>query len=136
MLAYFVPIDWPAAPFARKNGPVKRQAPRDSTVPSTSSFRLSRAEVVQGDQVRAARALLDWSISLAAEKCGIGINTINRFEKGHRPGVAIMQAIVDVFEQHGVLFIDSEVGPGVIRNDRLSHGAGGRSADDADSGAH
>lgn len=86
----------------------------------TIAVRSSHPEVVQGDQIRAARALLNWSTPFAAARCGVGINTINRFEKGHRaPGSAILETIVQVFEAHGIVFIDSEIGPGVIRNDKV-----------------
>lgn len=85
------------------------------------TVKVSRPEVVQGAQIKAARALLDWSTPFAAVQCGVGLNTINRFEKGHRsPGSAILEIIVRVFEANGIVFIDSEIGPGVLRNDAIS----------------
>jgi transcriptional regulator with XRE-family HTH domain len=85
----------------------------------SAAFHVSNPELVRGSQVRAARALLNWSLPVTAEKCGIGTNTISRLEKGHRsPGDEILQQMVRVFEEHGVLFIDTDAGTGVLLTDR------------------
>lgn len=84
-----------------------------------SAFHISNPDMVRGHQVRAARALLDWSLPTAAARCGVGRNTISRLEKGHRaPGTGILQDIVHAFEEHGVVFINTDVGAGVLLNDR------------------
>ena len=87
----------------------------------SAQFHISNPEVVQGSQVRAARALLDWSIPVAADRCRVGVTTISRFEKHQRtPQSAIVREIVRVFEEHGVLFIDTDAGSGVLLIDRAT----------------
>lgn len=86
---------------------------------NSTKFDMSDAGIVTGTQLRAARALLDWSIPRTAESCGVGSITLRRFESGERsPGIVILKAIVGVFEENGVLFIDTDFGTGVILVDR------------------
>lgn len=73
--------------------------------------------MVTGSQLRAARALLNISVSELAEDTGLAINTIRRAEGTN--GVAPITAanaklLLTVFDQAGVLFIPAdELGPGV-----------------------
>ena len=62
-------------------------------------------------QCRAARALLDWSIKMAANQAGISMNTIGHFERGNgmmtdgnkRHLVAALTAAGIVFIPNGVI---------------------------------
>jgi transcriptional regulator with XRE-family HTH domain len=80
------------------------------------------------EQLRAARALLRWSQSNAAERASVSLETIKRLERMTGPltrvHVETLQAIQDALEQGGVEFIDENGGgPGV----RLKKSAGNES---------
>jgi transcriptional regulator with XRE-family HTH domain len=56
-------------------------------------------------QVRAARALLDWTQPVLAERAGIALATLKRFEKGLRqPVPATLDAIVKTLAKAGIVF--------------------------------
>jgi transcriptional regulator with XRE-family HTH domain len=67
-------------------------------------------------QIRAGRALLDWSQEQLAEAAGVGLSTVRDYEKERRGGeVAGLKAIRRALENRDVLFLPSEgdAGPGV-----------------------
>ena len=67
-------------------------------------------------QVRAARALLDWSQEVLASSAEVGISTVRDFEAGRRdPAPENVNAIQKVLVKSGVVFIslDKHGGPGV-----------------------
>ena len=72
--------------------------------------------VINPEQCRAARALLDWSRTDLAEASGVGQSTISKFERRertpHRSNVAALQASL---EAAGVVFIEGgeAIGSGV-----------------------
>lgn len=62
-------------------------------------------------QVRAARALLDWSQGQLADEAHVGRQTIVRFEKGdHTPNDVVILAIQAALERAGVVFIPASEG--------------------------
>ena len=67
-------------------------------------------------QVRAARAILDWSMVDLAKAARVSVSTVKRFEDGRLAPVsdetvALMQ---DAFETEGVRFLpDDGTGPGL-----------------------
>ena len=69
------------------------------------------------EQVRAARAALGWSIESLAERSGISVRTIIRYEDTHgippsRGGN--LQKLISCFEAAGIEFIGTpEDGPGI-----------------------
>ena len=69
-------------------------------------------------QIKAARALLGWSATELAERCGIGSATVKRYElqEGYpKATVQNLAAIQAVFEDSGVEFMgDPLVNPGVM----------------------
>lgn len=69
-------------------------------------------------QIKAARALLGWSATELAERCGIGSATVKRYElqDGYpKATVQNLAAIQAVFEESGVEFLgDPLVNPGVM----------------------
>lgn len=76
-------------------------------------------------QIKAARAMLDWSQADLAQRSGVSEPTIKRLEAsggdlGGRLDTA--QKIVDTLKEAGVLFLDGpysgEGGPGVRLRDR------------------
>jgi transcriptional regulator with XRE-family HTH domain len=73
--------------------------------------------MIVGAQLRAARALLNWSASDVAEKCLSTRNTIQRLEQSEGiPSTKIqtLVAIKSLFEEAGVEFIGTpDHGPGV-----------------------
>ena len=61
-------------------------------------------------QCRMARALLDWTQPELAERCGLAVMTISKFEKEEGtavPEVRTLQKITTVFEIAGVVFTDA-----------------------------
>lgn len=70
------------------------------------------------EQLRAARALLDWSQDQLAEKSGVGVATIRRLEgqSGNlRTYSDTLWRLQAAFEQAGIIFIPEAdgLGPGV-----------------------
>jgi transcriptional regulator with XRE-family HTH domain len=77
--------------------------------------------MITGAQVRAAKALLDWSGSSLAEEAGVAISTIRRVEACNglleTASVKVLQAIKGALERNGVEFIGTpEDRPGVRLN--------------------
>lgn len=73
--------------------------------------------MITGAQIRAARALLKWTANDLADKAGIGVATIRRFEThdGVPSGqVRILEILKSALEKAGVEFIGTpDEGPGV-----------------------
>ncbi len=79
--------------------------------------------MITGAQVRAAKALLNWSGSVLAERADIAISTIRRIESvdGVLPSASarVLQAIQSAFEDAGVEFIGTpDDRPGVRLKNR------------------
>jgi transcriptional regulator with XRE-family HTH domain len=78
---------------------------------------MSRVSVLTGSQLRAARGLINLSVSELAERTGLAINTIRRAEGTNGPSpitAANMKLLSSAFDEAGVLFIPAdELGPGV-----------------------
>ena len=65
-------------------------------------------------QVRAARALLEWTQTDLAAAAKIAVPTVKRFETGVRTPIPIVKgAIVRALEDAGVEFIPAKSGKGV-----------------------
>jgi len=78
--------------------------------------------MITGMQVRAAKALLNWTGSELSAKAGIGLSTVRRIEGCdgllETASIKVLKAIKIALESEGVEFIGSpEDGPGV----RLKH---------------
>ena len=57
-------------------------------------------------QVRAARALLNWSVRDLSEQSGVHRNTITNFETGRYGGSqAVLTAMQTALEKAGVIFV-------------------------------
>ena len=74
--------------------------------------------MITGMQVRAAKALLNWTGSELSARAGVGLSTVRRIEGCdgmlETASIKILQAIKIAFESAGVEFIGSpEDGPGV-----------------------
>ena len=89
-----------------------------ASLATTSRIAEVRA-VLTGSQMRAARALLNWSAADLAERCGVSYNTIQRAERSDEmPNMQSrnLLAIKTALEQAGVEFIDGSYsgagGPG------------------------
>jgi len=74
--------------------------------------------VLSASQIRAARALLGWSGADLAEKSGIGITTLRRYEVQEgipAANTTVLLSIKACFEEAGIEFIgDPLKNPGVI----------------------
>ena len=74
--------------------------------------------MITGAQVRAAKALLDWSGSRLADEAGIAISTIRRVEACdgllESASIKVLQSLKTALEIGGVEFIGApDEGPGV-----------------------
>jgi DNA-binding XRE family transcriptional regulator len=73
--------------------------------------------VITGGQIRAARALLDWTAEVAAKAAGISRQTLLKFERHEVIPPSRTQSLLDlkrVFEEAGIEFIGAPgEGPGV-----------------------
>lgn len=73
--------------------------------------------MLTGSQLRAARGLLNLSVSELAERTGLALNTIKRAESTNGPApitMANVKLLISTLEAAGVLFIEAdELGPGV-----------------------
>jgi predicted transcriptional regulator len=68
------------------------------------------------EQLRAARAVIDWSRDDLANRSGVSPNTVWGFERGHSdPKLSTLNRRQRELEAAGVLFLDQgdTVGPGV-----------------------
>lgn len=82
---------------------------------SLLTYRIAAPEDVQGRHIPAARTLLDWTKARAAQACGVGVNTIGRFEKDVEALTPrTVGDIVRTFEANGVVFVRADVGAGVL----------------------
>lgn len=79
------------------------------------------------NQCRAARAYLDWTQAKLAERSGVHVVTIGRYEKGLADMLGSNVATIErTFSAAGITFLDPEdgKGPGLRFNDPRG-GAGG-----------
>ena len=81
----------------------------------------SPERVLTPAQLRAARALVDWSRETLANESGVGHNTTKDFEnRGTNPTLRTVQRWMRALEKAGVVFLNSNdtEGPGVrLRKD-------------------
>lgn len=65
-------------------------------------------------QCRMARAALGWTTQDLARQADVGLNTVNRFEKGQDARVSSVEKMRLVLDRAGIIFIDENgEGPGV-----------------------
>ncbi|MEO1242863.1 MAG: helix-turn-helix domain-containing protein [Pseudomonadota bacterium] len=72
--------------------------------------------MIESSQIKAARAMLDWSQQVLAEKSGVSLPTIKRIENAGpgRSSLDTINAIMAALEAAGVEFIpENGGGPGV-----------------------
>jgi transcriptional regulator with XRE-family HTH domain len=72
--------------------------------------------MLTSEQIRAARALLDWKQEELTKKAGIGLATLQRLERGSGPLMAHVSTAVkieDALSRAGILFIESDNEGGV-----------------------
>lgn len=70
---------------------------------------------VTGAQIRAARALLDWSRNRAAAESGVALVTLRRLEtEGRIPLDRTLRAILEAFDKAGVALVDDDRGIGAV----------------------
>ena len=74
-----------------------------------------RNALISAAQCRAARALLEWTQTELARRCGSIRMTVVRFERGHTVRASTRRQFRDAFERAGLRFMsdDAEGGEGV-----------------------
>ena len=86
------------------------------SVNSKSAFQGIKSAIMTAAQLRAARALLDWSQSTLAEKSGLSVETIKRLERTQgsleSTKVSTLEAITKAIEKGGAEFTNGDA-PGV-----------------------
>lgn len=81
--------------------------------------------MVTREQVRMARAALDWTVRDLAREAGVSANTVSRYENGTDAMGDTLMRIRRTFEAHGILFMDEDEVAGVgvrLKYRRPSHG--------------
>jgi transcriptional regulator with XRE-family HTH domain len=80
----------------------------------TTTARAYPAGMITLDQIRAARALLNWSQPDLARAADLKLDQIKNIERGRLdPRSSMMAAIEEAFRQAGVIFLDrDDVRPG------------------------
>ena len=65
--------------------------------------------------LRMARAALDWTLKDLADKAGVNLNTISRYEAGGSMLSDTLEKIEAVLRREGIVFIeaDEQCGPGI-----------------------
>ena len=72
--------------------------------------------MITGDQIRSARALLDWSAKVLAQRARVGVSTVLRLERNHavlRGRSENVDRIEKALRSGGVLFLNGDEGVGV-----------------------
>jgi len=66
--------------------------------------------MISAAQIRAARALLEWTRKQLSDASGVSQSTIADFEKGRNTSMLTENAgkLVDAFDRHGVVFIGTK----------------------------
>jgi transcriptional regulator with XRE-family HTH domain len=73
-------------------------------------------KMINAEQIRAARALLDWSTADLAKQTGLTVNGINKIERGHvQAHKETTEKLQGIFENAGIEFLP---GSGLKRQDR------------------
>lgn len=73
--------------------------------------------MINAEQIRAARGLLDWNTAELAKLSGLTVNGINKIERGYVQGRReTMDVLQEVFEKAGIEFLP---GSGVRKRDRI-----------------
>ncbi len=77
--------------------------------------------MLEGVQVRMARAAVGWNVRELARNAGVTPNTMSRIENGGDALASTMERLQTALEDAGVIFIDADdEGPGVrLRGDRV-----------------
>jgi transcriptional regulator with XRE-family HTH domain len=70
---------------------------------------------IESAQIRAARALLDWSGPRLAEASGVSLATIRRAEQGRDISSLVARALREALESAGVEFIAENGGAAGVR---------------------
>ena len=70
--------------------------------------------MITREQLRMARAALDWNVIATAERAGVAPNTITRYENGTDAYGSTLTKLRRAFEKAGLSFIEGNgEGPGV-----------------------
>ena len=73
--------------------------------------------MINAEQIRAARALLDWSTADLAQHAGLTVNGINKIERGHvQAHRETLEKLTAIFEDAGIEFLPNS---GLRKKDKL-----------------
>ena len=90
--------------------------PYRSIVNENRSVMSAIYHMITGDQIRSARALLDWSAKSLAQRANVGVSTVLRLERSHevlRGRSENVDRIERALLSGGVSFLNSDRGVGV-----------------------
>lgn len=85
--------------------------------------------MINGDQIRSARALLGWSAKVLARNARVGVSTVLRLERSHsvlRGRSENVDRIEKALHAGGVSFLNDEHGVGVRFSGAPKHFAAGQ----------
>lgn len=61
------------------------------------------------EQIKAARALLDWTQADLAEKSGINVDQVRNFESGRSRSLSVLESIFTTFTKNDISFVEQGV---------------------------
>ena len=70
------------------------------------------------EQVRMARAALEWTVEELTRRTGLTTKTIHRYEHGENATIETLEKIKAAFEAEGVTWIPENGGPATVRPPR------------------
>lgn len=87
--------------------------------------------MITSRQIRAARALLGWTQEILADKALVAQTALKRLEsERHAVRDGTRDAVCRVLEAHGIVFLSSPQGTGVLLvSPRVEEGSGNRSTE-------
>jgi transcriptional regulator with XRE-family HTH domain len=94
--------------------------------------------MITGDQIRSARALLDWSAKALAQRARVGVSTVLRLERNHavlRGRSENVDRIEKALLSGGVSFLNGEDGVGVKFSGLQKRSSSGQPARDSNGSA-
>ncbi len=74
--------------------------------------------MISPEQLRMARAGLNWTLSDLARRAGVNPNTLSRYETGRDVLAGTLRKVELIMREAGVIFLEEDRGSGVLISGR------------------